>query len=209
MRWYRAAAVSLVFVLGSGCSSGQVQEVPITLRYTPVEKIGTPPRAKTVALGAFLDVRTDRTADLIGERVRISGSKDHFKPQGGVPGAVAAVVRGYFLKRGAQVRSTDWDGSPAKVWSQPGDLAVSGRVTRLWFAAKDLYTQAEASTIFRVELIVGSPQSGTVITKSIQIEPAEQRNLYWNTHEIEEWISRTVSEAVERVLPDIERRLVG
>ncbi len=210
MRWNQATGVyALALLLAAGCAAGRVQEVPIALRYIPVQRDMPRGAVQTVAVGVFRDAREGRPAGIVGERVRFTGDTDRFKPATGVAEAVADVVRGYLARRGARTQATGWDGTPAQLWGQPGDIAVAGRVTHLWLSARDLATRGEASSLFRVELIVGSPRSGAIITKTIQIEPTKRSNLFFETRDIEEWLSQSISEAIERVMPDLERRLAG
>lgn len=212
MRAVRASALLTsylsVFLL-AGCTGPMVRDVPVSLRYMPVFQELPPPAARMVTIGAFRDTREGRPEGVVGERVRFTQETDRFKPNEGVAGALTRVLEGYFSKRGTQINRSPWDGAPADLRNQTGDLALSGRITHLWFSATDFATRGEASSIIRLEIIAGSPKSGTIITKSIQIEPSKKSNLFFETRQIEEWLSESLSEAVERVLPELERRLVG
>lgn len=203
------AALSMLSLLAAGCGAGAVQQIPISLRYTPVLDLPPATDTKTVAIGKFQDLRTNHPAGVVGERLRVNGEVDHFHPRDGIPKAVANVVRGYFAARGTRTTPTDWDGTPARLWSQPGTLAVAGRIVQLWFESRDFLTQGRASSVLHLVLVVGSPKTGTIITKSIQIEPTERSNVFFETKDAEKWINRTLSEALDRFMPDLERRLGG
>ena len=209
MRAIRGYALLISLLVAAGCGAPIVRDVPVTLQYAPVLGQLPPPSARTVAVGLFRDAREGRPEGIVGERVHFTRETDRFKPKDGLPGALAAVAEGYFAKRGTRIERTRWDGSPDQLWSQPGDLAISGRVIQMWFSATDFATRGEAASIIRLEIIAGSPKSGTIITKTIQIEPSKKSHLFFQTREIEGWLSESLSEAIERVLPELERRLVG
>lgn len=200
--------LSFLAVLAAGCAGPMARDVPVSLRYTPVIKELPPPAARVVSIGIFRDARQGRPEGIVGERVRFTQETDRFKVQDGAAGALVGVLQGYFAKRGARTERSRWDGTPADLWNQGGDLALSGRITHLWLSATDHATRGEASSVIRLEIVAGSPKSGAIITKSIQIEPSKKSNLFFETRQIEEWLSESLSEAVERVLPELERRLV-
>jgi hypothetical protein len=210
MRVVRASALlTSLLVLVAGCGGAMIQEVPVSLRYAPVFKELPAPVARLVTLGAFRDARQGRPEGIVGERVRFTGETDRFRPKAGVAGALAEVIESYFAKRGTRINRSKWDGTPADLWNQSGELAITGRVTRMWLSATDYATRGEASSVIQLEIVAGSPKSGTLITKTIQIEPTKKSNLFFETRQIEEWLSESLSEAVERILPELERRLVG
>ncbi|MBI2132144.1 MAG: hypothetical protein HYT99_04920 [Candidatus Tectomicrobia bacterium] len=209
MRAIRASALLISLLIAAGCGGPLVRDVPVSLRYTPVLGKLPPAAARTVVIGVFRDARQGKPEGIVGERVHFTRETDRFKPKDGVAGTTAAVVEGYFAKRGTRIDRSRWDGAPADLWNQRGDLAISGRVIQMWFAATDYATRGEASSIIRLEIVAGSPKSGTIITKTIQIEPSKKSNLFFETRQIEEWLSESLSEAIERVLPELERRLVG
>jgi len=68
---------------------------------------------------------------------------------------------------------------------------------------------AQASSVFQIQLKAASPKSGTVIIKTIQIEPTARRGIFWDPRDVEKWLSNSISEALDRILPDMERRLTG
>lgn len=209
MRAIRANALLISLLIAAGCGGPLVRDIPVSLRYTPVLGKLPPAAARTVVIGVFRDARQGRPEGIVGERVHFTRETDRFKPTDGVAGTAAAVVEGYFAKRGTRIDRSRWDGAPADLRNQRGDLAISGRVIQMWFASTDYATRGEASSIIRLEIVAGSPKSGTIITKTIQIEPAKKSHLFFETRQIEEWLSESLSEAIERVLPELERRLVG
>lgn len=209
MKAIRAAGLFISFLAAAGCGGPLVRDIPVSLRYAPALGKLPPATARTVVLGAFRDDRQGRPQGIVGERVHFNRETDRFKPAGGVEGVLGSVLEGYFAKRGTRIERSGWNGSPADLWQQRGDLAISGRVIRMWFAATDYATRGEASSTIRLEIVAGSPKSGTIITKTIQIEPAKKSNLFFETPQIEKWLSESLSEAVERILPELERRLVG
>ena len=203
------ALISL-FIIG-GCGAGAVREVPISLRYLPSKEAKFAPLAglNTVGLGLIEDVRRKRPAGAVGERVRFTAEIDRFHPEKGVSGAVEKIIRGYFTKRSVRVLKSAWNGNPDNIWGKKGDLVLSVRVLALWFSGSDSVALARASSTFRIELKVGSPRTGTVIIKTIQIDPSARRNIFWEARDVELWLSRSISEAFDRILPGLGRRLVG
>ncbi|MEE9274295.1 MAG: hypothetical protein V3V62_03180 [bacterium] len=202
--------LAAALLLAAGCTAGQVRRVPLQIKFTGAED-AAPVRSplRTVAIGIFHDARGKRASGPVGERVRFNGNLDQYTLAGGLPADIAALVRGYYKKRGVRILPSKWDGQAERIWDEKGDIVVSGRVTNLWFSGRDSITLAQAQSNFRIELRVGSPQTGTIITKTIQIEPERTRTFYWKTKAVEAWLSRTISEAIESVMPGIERRLVG
>lgn len=201
---------AMVFLFAFGCGAALIRDVPIRFKYNETRKSSsTRAGAKVVAIGIFHDDRSSRPAEVVGERKLFDGKVDRYRVEGGLSAAFAEVVKGYYSARGIRHLTSNWAGQPGQIWNQEGDIVISGRITNLWFGSTDTMTMARASSIFRIEFKVGSPRSGTIISKSIQIEPKSQRNLHWETKDVEEWLSRSVSEAIDRVLPEIERRLVN
>ena len=202
--------VSAVIAL-AGCGAAISKDVSISLKYVPSGRASSASAARleTVGLGAFTDARSGRPAGAAGERVRFNNSVDRFRPRGGVPEAARNIVRDYFTARKIRVLDSSWRGVPHEIWGEKGEIVISARVLKLWFSASDSITMAEASSVFQIELKAGSPKSGTIITKTIQIEPRVRRNLFWEAGEVEKWLSESISEALDRILPDIERRLAG
>ncbi len=199
-----------LFLLAFGCGVSLTRDVPIQFNYTKTPKYSTSRAgARVVAIGRFHDARSNRPAEVVGERKLFNGSVDRYRVRGGLSFSFTNIVKGYYSARGIRHLTSNWTGQPDQIWNQEGDIVISGRITNLWFGSTDTAAMAQASSIFRVEFIVGSPRSGTIITKSIQIEPKSQSNLHWETKDVEKWLNRSVAEAVERVLPDIERRLVN
>ena len=43
----------------------------------------------------------------------------------------------------------------------------------------------------------------------IQIKPEVKRNIFWESKEVQNWLSQTISEALDRILPGIGSRLAG
>ncbi len=203
-------SLALVFLI-TGCGAGIVNKVPISLQYVPskMAQMKVPGGLGAVAIGKFVDGRSNRPAAAAGERVHFNRDIDRFQPKRGVAGSVANIVRGYFAKRKVQILSADWNGELQLLRSQPGDIVVSGRVTELWFSSIDSATMGSASSVFRLVLKVGSPKSGNLITKTIQIKPEAKRNIFWESKEVQKWLSQTISEALDRILPGIGNRLAG
>ncbi len=203
-------SLALAFLI-TGCGAGIVNKVPISLQYVPSKKaqMKVPGGLGAVAIGRFVDGRSNRPAAAAGERVHFNRDIDRFQPKRGVAGSVANIVRGYFARRKVRILPADWNGELQKLRSQPGDIVVSGRVTELWFSSIDSATMGSASSVFRLVLKVGSPKSGNLITKTIQIKPEAQRNIFWESKEVQKWLSQTISEALDRILPGIGSRLAG
>ncbi len=202
----------LVFVfLLTACGAGAVRTVPIALDYVPSKKaqMKVSSGLGSAAIGRFVDSRSSRPAAAAGERVHFNRDIDRFHPKRGVAGSVANIVRGYFAKRKVKILKTDWDGALQSLRSQPGDIVISGRVMELWFSSTDSATMGSASSVFRLVLKVGAPKSGNLITKTIQIKPESKRNIFWESKEVQDWLSRTISEALDRILPSIGSRLAG
>lgn len=201
----------LVLLLLWGCGAGTINQLPISLQYIPSKQAEFAPaqRLGSVALGLFEDSRTGRPPGAVGERVKFNNEIDRFHPRQGVSGAVERIVRGYFTKRGVRVLPSNWNGKTDNIWGNKGDLVIAARILDLWFTGRDSFTMAQASSVFQIELKASSPKSGTVITKVIQIEPSARRNIFWNPRDVEKWLSKSISEALDRILPDMERRLTG
>ena len=203
-------AGATLFLLAFGCGAVLIRDVPIQFKYTKTPKYSAlRAGARVVAVGRFHDARSNRPAEVVGERKLFDGNVDRYRVGGGLSIAFANVVKGYYSARGIRHRTSNWAGQPEQIWNQEGDIVISGRITNLCFGSTDTVAMARASSIFRVEFIVGSPRSGAIITKGIQIEPKSQSNLHWETKDVEKWLNRSVAEAVERVLPEIESRLVN
>ncbi len=203
-------ALLSLFIIG-GCGAGAVREVPISLRYLPSQEAKFTPLAglNTVGLGLVEDARVKRPAGAVGERIRFTAEIDRFHPKKGVAGAIERIVRGYFVKRNVRVLKSTWNGNPDNIWEEKGDMVLSIRVLALWFSGSDSVALARASSTFRIELKAGSPRTGTVITKTIQIDPSARRNIFWESGDVEIWLSRSISEAFDRILPGLGRRLAG
>jgi len=199
----------VLIVLLTGCGAGIVNKVPISLKYVPSKKaqMNVPDSLRAVAIGRFVDSRSNRPAAAAGERVHFNGDIDRFQPKGGVAKSVANIVQSYFSKRKVRILSADWSGELQRLKSQPGNIVVSGRVMELWFSSIDSTTMGNASSFFRLILHVGSPKSGNLITKTIQIRPEAKRNIFWESKEVQLWLSQTISEALDRILPSIGSRL--
>jgi hypothetical protein len=195
----------------AGCGAAITKDVSISLRYVPSSRApaASAARIDSVGLGAFTDARSGRPAGAAGERVKFDSGIDRFRPRGGVPEAARNIVRDYFTARKIRVLDSGWRGVPGKIWGEKGEIVISARVLKLWFSATDSITMAEASSVFQIELKAGSPKSGAIITKTIQIEPKVRRNIFWEAGDVERWLSESISEALDRILPDIERRLAG
>ncbi len=202
--------LALAFLI-TGCGAGIVKKVPISLQYVPSKKaqMKVPGSLGAVAIGVFVDGRSNRPSAAAGERVHFNRDIDRFEPKGGVAKSVANIVRGYFSKRKVRILPADWNGELQLLRSQPGDIVVSGRVTELWFSSIDSATMGSASSVFRLILKVGSPKNGNLITKTIQIKPEAKRNIFWESKEVQKWVSQTISEALDRILPGIGSRLAG
>lgn len=201
--------VIALLLLAAGCAA-KVREVSIQLRYTPekdVSDVRSP--VKTVALGIVIDSRSEHAGGFVGERRRIGGGVDRYATQGDLPSHISNVIKGYYAKRNVRILDSRWDGTPAQLWNQKGEIVLSGRIHKMWFASKDTIAYVDASNVFWLEIIAGSPTSGTIIKKRIQLEPKRTSSVLWNRKDVEAWLSRTVSDAIERVLPDLERRLAG
>jgi len=169
MRAFRASVLLTSLFAAAGCGGPLIQEVPVSLQYTPVLGKLPPSTARMVTIGVFRDAREGKPEGIVGERVHFTRETDRFKPRGGVAGALTGVVEGYFAKRGTRLNRSRWDGSPGALRTQEGDLAISGRVTQLWFAATDYATRGEASSVIRLEITAGSPRSGTIITMTMGV----------------------------------------
>jgi hypothetical protein len=195
----------------SGCGAGVVKPVPVSLNYLPSKKaeLKVPHKLGSVALGQFVDSRAGRPSAALGERIHFTKEVDRFQPKGGVTGSLSNIVRGYYAKRKVRIISSKWDGKLSSVRNQNGDIVLSGRIEELWFASTDHATMGSASSVFRLIMKVGSPKSGKVITKTIQIKPESKRNIFWESKEVEKWLSQTISEALDRIMPGIENRLAG
>ena len=194
-----------------GCGLGTINQLPISLKYIPssqAEFTGTP-KLESVSLGLFEDSRTGRPSGAMGELVRFNNEIDRFHPRLGVSGAVEQIVRGYFTKRAVRVLSSNWNGNADDIWGHKGDMVISARILDLWFTGRNLLTMAQASSVFQIQLKAASPKSGTVIIKTIQIEPTARRSIFWDPWDVEKWLSNSISEALDRILPDMERRLTG
>ena len=194
-----------------GCGLGTINQLPISLKYIPssqAEFTGTP-KLESVSLGLFEDSRTGRPSGAMGELVRFNNEIDRFHPRQGVSGAVEQIVRGYFTKRAVRVLSSNWNGNVDDIWGHKGDMVISARILDLWFTGRNLLTMAQASSVFQIQLKAASPKSGTVIIKTIQIEPTARRGIFWDPRDVEKWLSNSISEAIDRILPDMERRLTG
>jgi hypothetical protein len=194
-----------------GCGLGTINQLPISLKYIPssqAEFTGTP-KLESVSLGLFEDSRTGRPSGAMGELVRFNNEIDRFHPRLGVSGAVEQIVRGYFTKRAVRVLSSNWNGNADDIWGHKGDMVISARILDLWFTGRNLLTMAQASSVFQIQLKAASPKSGTVIIKTIQIEPTARRGIFWDPRDVEKWLSNSISEALDRILPDMERRLTG
>ena len=202
--------LAFVFLL-TACGTGAVKTVPIALDYIPSKKaqMKVSSGLGSAAIGRFVDDRSNRPAAAAGERVHFNRDIDRFQPKRGVAGSVANIVRGYFAKRNVKLLKTDWDGALPSLKSQPGDIVISGSVKELWFTSTDSATMGSASSVFRLILKVGSPKSGKRIIKTIQIKPESKRNIFWESKEVQDWLSRTISEALDRILPSIGSRLAG
>ena len=196
--------------LFTGCGAGTVKLVPISLKYVPSKKalMKVASGLGSVAIGTFVDSRSGRPAAAVGERVHFNRDIDRFQPKSGVTDSITDIVRDYFLKRKVRTLRASWDGELQSLRSQPGDIVISGRIMELWFTSTDSATMGSASSVFRVVLKVGSAKTGTIITKTIQIKPVAQRNIFWESKEVEKWLSHTISEALDRILPSIEIRLI-
>ena len=194
-----------------GCGLGTINQLPISLKYIPssqAEFTGTP-KLESVSLGLFEDSRTGRPSGAMGELVRFNNEIDRFHPRQGVSGAVEQIVRDYFTKRAVRVLSSNWNGNADDIWGHKGDMVISARILDLWFTGRNLLTMAQASSVFQIQLKAASPKSGTVIIKTIQIEPTARRGIFWDPRDVEKWLSNSISEALDRILPDMERRLTG
>lgn len=194
-----------------GCGLGTINQLPISLEYIPSSQadFAATPKLEAVSLGIFKDSRTGRPAGAVGELIRFNNEIDRFHPRQGVSGAVEQIVRGYFTKRSVRVLPSNWNGKADNIWGNKGDLVISARILDLWFTGRDSLAMAQASSVFQIELKAASPKSGTVITKTIQIEPTARRNIFWDPRDVEKWLSKSISEALDRILPDMERRLTG
>jgi len=210
-RKYSAPFLFCSLLILWGCGAGIVKKVPLSLRYIPSKRaeFRAMPEIKSIGLGIFKDARSGRPSGVVGERMHMNSDIDRFLPKMGVSAAVSNIVRGYFIKRNIRTLKSKWDGNENTVRGNPGDLLISARILGLWFSARDSFTMAKASSIFRLELKVGSPTSGHVITKTIQLEPTMRRNIFWEPGDVENWLSHTISEALDRILPDLQRRLAG
>lgn len=213
MTSFKIAPVFLLVLafLFTGCGAGIVRTVPISLKYVPSKKaqLKVPGGLRSVAIGLFTDGRAGRPSAAVGERVHFTKEIDRFQPRGGVPSSIANIVQGYFTKRKVRILKSDWNGELHLLRNQPGDIVISARVMELWFSSTDSATMGSASSVFRVEMKVGSPKKGTLITKTIQIKPESKRNIFWESKEVENWLSSTISEALDRILPSIGNRLAG
>ena len=194
-----------------GCGLGTINQLPISLKYIPSSQaeLTATPKLESVSLGLFEDSRTGRPSGAMGELVRFNNEIDRFHPRQGVSGAVEQIVRDYFTKRAVRVLSSNWNGNVDDIWGHKGDMVISARILVLWFTGRNSLTMAQASSVFQIELKAASPKSGTVITKTIQIEPTARRSIFWDPRDVEKWLSNSISEAIDRILPDMERRLTG
>ena len=194
-----------------GCGLGTINQLPISLKYIPSSQaeLTATPKLESVSLGLFEDSRTGRPSGAMGELVRFNNEIDRFHPRQGVSGAVEQIVRDYFTKRAVRVLSSNWNGNVDDIWGHKGDMVISARILDLWFTGRNLLTMAQASSVFQIQLKAASPKSGTVITKTIQIEPTARRSIFWDPRDVEKWLSNSISEAIDRILPDMERRLTG
>ncbi|MDA0999658.1 MAG: hypothetical protein O2807_03950 [bacterium] len=201
--------VIVLLLLAAGCAA-KVRDVSIQLLYTPDKDVsGVRSPVKTVALGILIDSRSERAGGPVGERNRIGGGIDRYSTKGDLPSHISNVIKGYYTKRNVRVLDSRWDGTPAQLWDQKGEIVLSGRIHKMWFTSKDTVAYVDARNVFWIEIIAGSPTSGTIIKKRIQLEPKRTSSVFWNEKDVEAWLSRTVSDAIERVLPDLERRLAG
>lgn len=208
IRTLNSLILALLF-LAAGCA-GKVRDVSIQLRYTSekdVSAVRSP--VKTVALGVIIDSRSGRAGGPVGERKRVGGALDRYSTKGDLPSHISRVIKGYYAKRNVRVIASKWNGTPGEIWGQKGDIVLSARVQKMWFSSKDTIAYVDASNTFWLEIIAGSPKSGTIIRKRIQLEPKRTSSVLWNEKDVEAWLSRTVSDAIERILPDLERRLAG
>jgi len=194
-----------------GCGLGTINQLPISLKYIPSSQaeFTATPKLESVSLGLFEDSRTGRPSGAMGELVRFNNEIDRFHPRQGVSGAVEQIVRDYFTKRAVRVLSSNWNGNADDIWGHKGDMVISARILDLWFTGRNLLTMAQASSVFQIQLKAASPKSGTVIIKTIQIEPTARRGIFWDPRDVEKWLSNSISEALDRILPDMERRLTG
>ena len=202
---------TLTLLLIWGCGLGKINQLPISLKYIPSDKaeLAASSKLESVSLGLFVDSRTGRPAGAVGELVRFNNEIDRFHPRQGVTGAGGQIVRAYFTKRNIRVLPSNWNGKTDNIWGNKGDLVISARILDLWFTGRDSLAMAQAASVFQIELKAASPKSGTVITKTIQIEPTARRNIFWAPRDVEKWLSKSISEAFDRILPDLERRLTG
>ena len=203
-------AILLFLSIASGCGGAAVRVVPINVRYTHVRTVPPRPAAlATIALGAVRDVRRRRDADIVGERIYYDNKKDRFLVKNGLANSISGIIRGFYEKRGVRLVTSRWAGQINRIWDERGDIVISVKITNLWFSSQDSVFQSQAESDLRLVLKVGSPRSGMVITKTVRIEPAKKSNIFWNTKDVENWLNESLSDAIERVLPEIEQRLAN
>ena len=194
-----------------GCSAAIVKKMPVSLSYIPSDRaeFRAIPETKLIGLGIFKDARPERPSGAVGERIHLNRDIDRYLAKKGAVSAVYNIVHSYFIKRKVRTLKVKWNGHENTMQGIQGDLLISVRILGLWFSARDSVTMSSASSIVRLELKVGAPKNGHVITKTIQIEPTMRRSVFWDLGDVENWLSRSISEALDRILPDLQRRLAG
>ena len=192
--------ISLIFL--GGCAGSKTYLLNFHYDATHLSPL-LPKTAKPVQLVVyqFQDVRPDRL--YLGRRVYRDGAVDFFKPDAGtVEQVVTDSVAKAVEKAGFQVTRAKRHLDPEKeaFESIPGDVALGGKIERLWVEAKTGIATTDTDAKARLRIYWGFSKDRVWVTKTIEADAQEKDRPLYNAQDAEKKINEVFRDAVDRML---------
>jgi hypothetical protein len=195
-------AILVSLMLMGGCGGSKTYLLNFHYDATHVSPLSPKaPKQLHLIVYQFEDVRPDRL--YLGRRVYRDGVVDFFKPDSGtVEQVVTDSVVKAVEKAGFKVTRAMRHLDPEKeaFGSIPGDVALGGKIEKLWVEAKTGIATTDSNAKVRLRIYWGFPKDRIWVTKTIEADAQEKDRPLYDAQDAEKKINEVFKDAVDRML---------
>ncbi len=198
----------LIFTGGVLLGCGGELTTKTTLNYIK-EKPLRPFEGLKVGVAPFIDKRKE-LGSRVGKMTYFFGRIEHLTLEpSSISEAVTEVVKDYYRARGATVVELPWwDQKPESLPGLGVDFAVGASVEDLWVEGANLAFRYNILTRVQITLTMGATKKFMTVKNTIEVEPEGQYPWAAQSDLLKKSLNDTLNEALERLLPDLEERLL-
>lgn len=210
MKSKKAFSLLLLLIFSGGVLLGCGGELTTrtTLSYIK-DKAPRPFENLKVGVAPFTDKRKE-LGSRVGKMSYFFGRIEHLTLEpSSISEAVTEVVKDYYRARGATIVNLKWwDQKPESLPELGVDFAIGGSVENLWVEATNRAFRYKMLTKVRLTLTVGATKKFMTVKNTIEIEPEGQFPWSAESELLKKSLNETLNEALQRLLPDLEKRLL-